>query len=117
MSISLKEGDDDHIKGFILNKLYLMGLLGRLSTGVHNRHTSIDNLPKGYPPKHRKKFPKIIKEMKRQTEQLIIVFPSTGEEHVCANLDRVNRGLELCNKYRQSVGLPQLDRQFREVIT
>ena len=116
MVMLLKEGEDDHIRGFILNKSYTMGLFGRLSTGRHNRHTSIDNIPKGYPPKHRRKFRKIINEMKRPAEQLIIVFPSTGERHVCANLDQVERGLELCNRYRQSVGLPPLDKQFREII-
>lgn len=116
MSILFKVGDDDHIKGFILNKLYSMGFWGRLSTGVHNRHTSIDNLPKGYPPKYRKKFPKIISKMKRPAEQLIIVFPSTEEDHVCANLDQVERGLVLCNKYREAVGLPPLNRQFKEAI-
>lgn len=117
MSAPLKPGDDDHIRGFILSKLYTYGLFGRSSTGLHHGHTSVDNLPKGYPPEHRGKFPKLVKRMKRRAEQLIIVFPSTGEDHVCANLDQVERGLMLCNKYREAVKLPPLDRQFREVVS
>jgi len=113
----LKEGDDDHIRGFILNKLYMLGLLGRASTGRHLGHTSVDNLPKGYSPKYRGRFPRVVDRMRRPAEQLIIVFPSAGEEHVCANLDQVDRGLELCNGYRESVGLPPLDRRFRELVT
>ena len=66
--------------------------------------------------KFRGKFPKIIKKMKRRAEQLLIIFPSTGEDHVCANLDHIDRGLEFCNKWRESVGLPHLNRQLREII-
>ena len=116
MSRPLKEGDDDHIRGFILHKLYLWGMWSRISTGVHHKHTSVDNLPKGYPLKYRRQFPKIIKKMKRRSEQLIIVFSSTGEEHVCANIEQFDRGLELCNKYRESGGLPPLDRQLRAIM-
>jgi hypothetical protein len=116
MSTAMKEGDDDHIRGFILNKLYTLGLWGRRSSGVHHGHTNVDNLRKGYPQKYRDKFPKIIKRMKSNAQQLIMVFPSTGEEHVCANLDQVEQGLILCNKYREAVGLPPLNEQFKEVM-
>jgi hypothetical protein len=112
----LKEGDDGHIRGFILNKLYMNKWWGRKSSGVHHGHTSVDNLPKGYPREHRGKFREIVKKMRRSTENLIIVFPSAGEEHVCANLDQVDRGLELCNRYRETVGLPPLDRRFKEQV-
>ena len=108
-------GDDEHIKGFILNKLYEGHYFGRSGARRHGRHTSVDNLPKGYEPKFRGKFPRIVGEMKKGSTELIIVFPSTGGEHVCANLDQVERGLEICNRYRQSVGLHLLDRSFREV--
>lgn len=78
---TLKEGDDAHIKGFILNKLYYGGYWYRPG-GSHHRHTSIDSLPRGYPPKYRGKFKGIIKELIKKG--FICPFPSTGEMHVCA---------------------------------
>lgn len=111
----LKEGDDDHIKGFIINKLYLDGCWIRPG-GKHGKHTSIDNLPKGYSPRYRGKFKGIIKELKK--EGLICPYPSTKEEHICAVLNPalIDVGLRLCNAYRKAVGLPPLDQGFREIL-
>lgn len=110
----LREGDDRHVKGFILNKLYLGGYFAR--RGRHGKHTSVDNLPKGYPLKHRGKFPEITDELRR--EGFVIVLPSGGEKHVCAVLDseKIEEGLRLCNAYRGAVGLPPLDERFREIF-
>lgn len=116
MSISLKEGDDDHIRGFILNKLITLNRFGRRSTGIHHGHTETDNLSKGYSLIYRDRFPRIINAMKSNREQLIMVFSSTGKDHVCANLDQIEHGLVLCNMYRVAVGLPLLDRRFREAV-
>ncbi len=80
--------DSEHIAGFILNKLYEMKLFGRTGNVSHGRHTSVDNLPKGYALKFRGIFPDVIKRLKKR--KLIIIFPSNGEYHVCANLDTLS---------------------------
>ncbi len=116
MSPNLEKGDDNHIRGFILSKLYLYGMWGRISTGKHNKYMSVRNLRKGYDPKYHQKFPDIIKKMKSRAEELIMVFPSTGDQHICANIEKFNRGLELCNQFRVSIDLPPLDRQLKEIM-
>ena len=104
----LEEGHPEHIKGFILNKLYVSGYFAKQGKKHHGKHTNVKNLPKGYPNKYRGSFSKIVKELKKAG--LILVFPSTGEYHVCAILDPnlVDVGLKLVNAYRLSVGLPTL---------
>lgn len=106
----LEVGKDRHIKGYILNKLYLGGYFCKRGRKHHGRHTSIKNLPKGYPKKHRGKFPKIIGGLRKGG--LIVVFPSTGDKHVCAVLapQKIETGLMICNAYRKSVGLNQIGR-------
>ena len=96
---------------------YIFGVCGveHLQAFITNIHL-LTICQKGIPLKYRRQFPKIIKKMKRRSEQLIIVFSSTGEEHVCANIEQFDRGLELCNKYRESSGLPPLDRQLRAIM-
>jgi len=115
MNPLLKEGDDRHIKGFILNKLYLGGYFAGCGRH-HGKHTSIDNLPKGYHPKFRGKFPKIIEALRK--DGYILVFPSGREKHVCAVLDSeiIKSGLIICNTFREAVGLPPLDKNFLEVL-
>jgi len=104
-----KEGDDQHIRGFILNKLYLGGYFGK-------KHTDVDNMPKGYPPEYRGKFPKIIKELKR--DGYVTVFPHGSEKHIFAisSSEKIDSGILICNTYRESVGLPPLNKKFREII-
>jgi len=111
----LKEGDARHIKGFILNKLYLGGYFSR-GKKHHGKHTDVDNLPKGYPIEHRGKFAKIVKELKRGG--FIIIFPSGGARHVCAFLESktIEVGLVFCNAWREAVGLFPLDKKFREIV-
>jgi hypothetical protein len=106
--VKIEEGQETHIKGFIMNKLYLGGWFAKKGKKHHGKHTNVKNLPKGYPPKYRGKFKQVVKDLKKAG--LIIVFPSCGENHVCAvlNPELVDIGLQLANAYRQSVGLPLL---------
>ena len=72
-------------------------------------------MPKGYNHKYRGNFKKVIQDLK--SGGLVLVFKSTGSEHICAILtnEAVIIGLTYCNKYRRSVELPPLDRQFKEL--
>jgi hypothetical protein len=103
------QGSDRHIKGFILNKLYLGGYLGK-------KHVDIEDIPKGYPPKHRGKFSSLIDELRRSG--YIVVFPHGSRKRAFAvrQSDIIERGLEICNAYRKAVGLPPLNRRFKEVV-
>ena len=113
----LKRGDEAHIQGFILNKLYSLKAWVKPGGSPH-RHHSITNIKKGYPKNHRGKFDKILKNM--QKDGLLQLFPHSGngELHVCAILmkDVIIMGLEIANKYRVCEGLPPLDVEFREVL-
>ncbi len=110
------EGDDDHVRGYILNKLYI-GRYWVKPRKQPKRHTSELNLPKSYSPEHRGKFPGNIDWLVR--ERLIYRFPHSGDskQHVCAILDpsTTEKGLSICNRFRLSVGLPELDSRFREI--
>lgn len=102
------------IAGFILNKLYSNGWLGRTGNSTHGAHTSVENLPKGAPKEDRGKFDAVANSLKKQN--LIILFPSNGEYHVCANLDELKKGLPIANDYRASVGLPFLTPNLRSRV-
>ena len=106
--VKIQPGDEIHVKGFIMNKLYLGGYFAKPGKKHHGKHTNIKNLSKGYPTQHHGKFPRFIRQLKRAG--LIIVFPSCGEYHVCAILDPeiVDVGIRLANAFNQSVGLPLL---------
>lgn len=108
MSTKIHPGDEIHIKGFIMNKLYIGGYIGKLGKKHHGKHTSVDNLPKGYPPEHRGKFSKLIRQLRKAG--LIVTFPSNGETHVFAihDVDLIETGVGLANEYLRSVGLPLL---------
>jgi len=79
----------------------------------HGRHTELKNMQKGYPPDKRGHVNSACQRMKNR---LVLIFRSTGEDHICAlNEDEaIAQGLELCNKYRSGVGLPPLNRFFEE---
>ena len=51
--------------------------------------------------------------------RLVLIFRSTREDHICAlNEDEaIAEGLDLCNRYRSTVGLPPLNRFFEEDIS
>lgn len=103
--MSARFDDEDIVAGFILNKLYLGRYFGKRRNIKHGRHTEVTNMQKGYPPQHRGLFKKVIKFL--ENIGLVITFPSTGEDHICAILDDevIERGLPICNKYRLAVGL------------
>lgn len=107
-AVKIEEGHEVHIKGFIMNKLYMRGYFAKPGKKHHGKHTDVKNLPKSYPPQYRGKFPGIVEQLRKAG--LILVFPSCGEHHVCAILDPdlVDIGLNFANAFRQSVGLPLL---------
>lgn len=114
--IKIEEGQREHIRGFIMNKLYMGGYFAKIGKKHHGKHTSTKNLPRGYPLKHRGEFPREVKALRRAG--LILVFPSGKEKHVCAvrapNI--IDIGINLANAYRQSVGLPPLNKNFMKAI-
>jgi hypothetical protein len=79
----------------------------------HGRHTELKNMQKGYPPDKRGHVNSACQKMKNR---LVLIFRSTGDDHICAlNEDEaLAEGLELCNRYRSSAGLPPLNRFFLE---
>ncbi|HUS88507.1 MAG TPA: hypothetical protein VMW91_03910 [Desulfosporosinus sp.] len=114
--MKIEEGQETHIKGFIMNKLYLGGFFAGKGKKHHGKHTSVKNLPKGYPPKYRHRFSRVVKDLKKAG--LIIIFPSCGENHVCAVLDPelVDIGLQIANAFRQSAGLPLLPDKLTKAL-
>ena len=107
--------DEKFAAGFILNKLYNLRLFARRGNTAHGKHTELANMSKGYPPERRGEISPVCRRMNGRQ---ILIFKSTGEDHVCALLeeDALVAGLELCNHYRKRVGLRPLDRSFKEVI-
>ncbi|MCK5334051.1 MAG: hypothetical protein KAJ24_06040 [Candidatus Aenigmarchaeota archaeon] len=70
---------EEEIKGKILHKMSRKGKF-RAS------HTSVDNLPKGFPGHEIGRVKTLVKEMKR--EGLLIVKPAFYGEQVSINLER-----------------------------
>jgi hypothetical protein len=105
--------DEEAAAGFVLNKLYTLKCFAKRNNLRHGRHTELKNMQKGYPPDKRGHVNSACQRMKNR---LVLIFHSTGEDHICAlNEDEaIAEGLELCNKYRSSVGLPPLNRFFEE---
>ena len=69
---------NDEIKGKILHKLTRMGKF-------QHSHTSIDNLPKGFPSDIRGKVKDLVKELKR--EGILISKPTSYGEEVSINVE------------------------------
>ena len=67
---------DDEIKGKILHKLTRMGKFS-------HSHTSIDNLPKGFPPEIRGRVKDIAKELRK--EGILFSKPTSYGEEVSIN--------------------------------
>jgi len=44
--VKIEEGQETHIKGFIMNKLYIGGFFAKKGKKHHGKHTSVKNLPK-----------------------------------------------------------------------
>jgi hypothetical protein len=110
--IKLKIGDDNHIKGFILNKLFILRCFSR--EGKHNKHIPEQNVPKNYDRKFRGKFKKNIKELKK--EGIIYRFRAkTGRDtsyHICFEISKLKDCRPIINAYRRSVGLRPLNNKF-----
>ena len=111
--ITFSGDDEEAAAGFVLNKLYTLKCFAKRNNLRHGRHTELSNMQKGYPPDRRGQVNSACQRMK---SRLVLIFRSTGEDHICAlNEDEaIAEGLELCNRYRSSVGLPPLNRFFEE---
>ncbi len=85
---------DEEIKGKVLHKLTRRGKF-------QHSHTSIDNLPKGFPAHERKRVKKLVNEMRR--EELLLSKPTSYGREVSINLgkkDEVYRLIEVFLKKR-----------------
>jgi len=111
------EGSDEHIAGFIMNKLYAHGCWQKRGKKPRKHH-SITNVKKGYPKRYRGKFDKILSDL--QKNELVNMFPHRGdkEHHVCAILERdvLERGIEIANQFRISEDLPLWDNELNEIL-
>ena len=79
---------DEEIKGKILHKLTRMGKF-------KHSHTSVDNLPKGFPAHEVGRVKDLIKELKK--EGLLLSKPTGYGEEVSINLemrDKIHRLIE-----------------------
>ena len=81
---------DEEIKGKILHKLTRLGKFS-------HSHTSIDNLPKGFPPEIRKR----VKDMARELEKENILFskPTSYGKQVSVNPSQKEKILFYINKF------------------
>lgn len=110
------DDDEKHAAGYVLNKLYTSRCFGRRGNKKHNRHTQLDNMPKGFP---KDKRGTIKTACQRMDGILVLIFSSDREDHICALHDQDARetGLKICNFYRKRVGLPPLDLNWKELIS
>ncbi|MBI2628594.1 hypothetical protein HYW74_00740 [Candidatus Pacearchaeota archaeon] len=76
----MENWSDEEIKGKILHKLTRLGKF-------KHSHTSIDNLPKGFPPEIRKRAKDMSKELKK--EGILFSKPTPYGEEV--SIDPTNR--------------------------
>lgn len=113
LSITFSDKEEELAAGFVLNKLYTLKCFAKRNNLRHGRHTELRNMQKGYPPDKRGYVNSACQRMKNR---LVLIFRSTREDHICAlnEDDAIAEGLELCNRYRSTVGLPPLNRFFEE---
>jgi len=84
------EWTDEEIKGKILHKLTRLGKFS-------HSHTSIDNLPKGFPPEIRKRVKDMGKELKK--EGILFSKPTGYGEEISINPEQKERILYYINKF------------------
>ena len=84
---------DEIIKGKILHKL------SRLGKFEHS-HTSIDNLPKGFPVDVRGRVKDMSKELKK--ERILLSKPTGYGEEVSINSDMKDRIMYYINKFLEA---------------
>lgn len=70
---------DDEIKGKILHKLTRLGKF-------QHSHTSIDNLPKGFPSHLRGGVKDLVKELKK--EEILLSKPTSYGEEISINIEK-----------------------------
>jgi len=85
--------NDEEIKGKILHKLSRRG-------NFKASHTSIDNLPKGFPNHLWKRVKKLSKEMIK--EGLLLSKPTSYGKEVSINLNRMDEVLRLIQVFLES---------------
>ena len=81
---------DDEIKGKILHKLTRLGKF-------KHSHTSIDNLPKGFPGDLRGRVKEMIKELIK--ERLLFSKPTSYGLEVSINLEMKEKIMEYIDKF------------------
>ena len=81
---------DEQIKGKILHKLTRLGKFS-------HSHTSIDNLPKGFPPEVRKRVKDMAKELKK--ERILFSKPTSYGEEVSINPEQKEKIIYYINKF------------------
>ncbi len=81
---------DEEIKGKILHKLTRLGKF-------KHSHTSIDNLPKGFPPEIRKRVKEMTKELKK--ERILLSKPTSYGEEVSVNPELKERIFYYIDKF------------------
>ncbi|MBM3309314.1 MAG: hypothetical protein FJY77_03585 [Candidatus Altiarchaeales archaeon] len=85
---------DDEIKGKILHKLTRLGKF-------KHSHTSIDNLPKGFPAHEIGRAKTLIKDMKK--EQLLLAKPTSYGEEVSINLEKTGEIHKLIETFLKKI--------------
>ena len=81
---------DEEIKGKILHKLTRMGKF-------EHSHTSIDNLPKGFPKELRGKVKDMAKELKK--EVILLSKPTSYGEEVSISIQQREKIMYYINKF------------------
>ena len=97
--------EDRKVAGFIMNKLWSYRYVG-------GQHTSVDNLPKGYPLSGRGLFPSVVKRLKK--EGYLVIHPTSYGPQVSASIAMRAKALDLANEYRTSVGMLSLGLDLKE---
>lgn len=108
--MSLKEGDPEHVRGYILYKLYWYLHSWVIPGKDPKRHYPLTDMKKGYPKQWWGRFDKEFKELRREGLVHIFSHIGGGEDHICAVKaeDAVVRGLVCINKYLASEKMPNL---------
>ena len=81
---------NEEIKGKVLHKLTRLGKF-------KHSHTSIDNLPKGFPPELKGKVKDMIKELKK--ERILFSKPTSYGEEISVNSEMKEKILYYIDKF------------------
>jgi len=81
---------DDEIKGKILHKLTRLGKFS-------HSHTSIDNLPKGFPPETKRRVKEMTKDLKK--EGILFSKPTNYGEEISINPENKEKIIYYINKF------------------